>query len=113
MDCESLRRLEIGPYSFSDYYIFELKNLPSLDTIMIGKIHDDSMIVGRSYNFYYSSLYIRGMILMMYFELLDLPKLQSFMIGDHAFEGSIETVLESINKNRTFDRNRSSIIKNH
>ena len=97
MDCESLRRLEIGPYSFSDYYIFELKNLPSLDTIMIGKIHDDSMIVGRSYNFYYSSLYIRGMILMMYFELLDLPKLQSIMIGDHAFVGSIETVLESIN----------------
>lgn len=97
MDCDSLRRLEIGRYSFSDYYNFELKNLPSLHTIRIGYIAMDRIIAGYSSNFYYTSLYIRGMILMMYFELLDLPKLQSFMIGDHAFEGSIETVLESIN----------------
>ena len=113
INCDSLRRLEIGPYSFSDYSNFELKNLPSLDTIMIGKIHDVSLIIGRSYNFYFSSLCIRGMKLITYFELLDLPKLQSIMIGDHAFEDSLETVLESIKKNIRFDRSRSSIIASH
>ena len=113
MDCDSLKRLEIGKYSFSDYGQFELKNLPSLQTIRIGYIAMDRMTVGSSSNFYSCSLYIRGMKLTIYFELLDLPKLQSIMIGDHAFVGSIETVLESNNKNRTFDRNRSSIIKNH
>ena len=97
MDCYSLRRLEIGKYSFSDYYNFELKNLPSLHTIRIGFIAVDKMTLGYSNNFHGGSLYIRGMILMMYFELLDLPKLQSIMIGDHAFESSKETVLESIN----------------
>ena len=39
-NCSSLVSLEIGPYSFSDYYVFELKGLPSLKSIIIGDAYD-------------------------------------------------------------------------
>ena len=55
LNCESLESIEIGEYSFSDFGgEFELKNLTQLQSIQIGSI-------GRSsYNFYNSSLVIRG-----------------------------------------------------
>ena len=55
LNCESLESIEIGRYSFSDFGgNFELKNLPQLKLIQIGKIGF------RSYNFYNSSFVIRG-----------------------------------------------------
>ena len=55
LNCESLKSIQIGAYSFSDFGgEFELKNLPQLQSIQIG-------IIGRkSYNFYGSSFVIRG-----------------------------------------------------
>ena len=55
LNCESLESIEIGEYSFSDFGgEYELKNLTQLQSIHIGSI-------GRSsYNFYNSSLVIRG-----------------------------------------------------
>ena len=55
LNCESLKSIQIGQYSFSDYAgEFELKNLPQLQSIQIGTI-------GRkSFNFYWSSFVIRG-----------------------------------------------------
>lgn len=55
-NCESLKTIEIGIFSFSDCSGgFGLKNLPSLQSIKIGTI-------GRkSYNFYRSSFIIRSM----------------------------------------------------
>ena len=52
LNCVELESVEIGRYSFSDYgELFELKNLPKLETIRID-----------SYNFYYSSFVIKGII---------------------------------------------------
>ena len=63
MNCDELKSIEIGSYSFSDYAGgFELKNLPKLSTIKIGEIRS------ASFNFCGSSFVIRGkidMILLM------------------------------------------------
>ena len=57
LNCDELESIEIGEYSFSDYAgEFELRNLPSLSTIKIGKIGRDSA------NFYYSSFVIKGIL---------------------------------------------------
>ena len=57
LSCDELKSIEIGRFSFSDYGGgFELKNLPKLSTIKIGKIGSDS------FNFYYSSFEIKGVI---------------------------------------------------
>ena len=57
LNCIELKSIEIGRYSFSGYSgSFELKNLPKLETIKIGEIGNDS------YNFYYSSFVLKGII---------------------------------------------------
>ena len=57
LNCIELESFEIGRYSFSDYGGgFELKNLPKLSTIIIGDIDNDS------FNFYYSSFVLKGII---------------------------------------------------
>ena len=63
LNCGGLESIEIGEYSFCDYGGgFELKNLPKLSTIKIGRIGS------RSFNFWSSSFEIKGttdMILLM------------------------------------------------
>ena len=57
LNCNELESIEIGRYSFSDYGGgFELRNLPKLSTIKIGKIGSYSS------NFRYSSFVIKGII---------------------------------------------------
>ena len=57
LNCESLKSIEIGEFSFSDFGgQFELKNLPSLQSIQIGTIGSWSR------NFYYSSFVIRSIL---------------------------------------------------
>ena len=60
LNCESLKSIQIGEFSFSDFAgDFELKNLPQLQSIQIGT-------VGRySNNFYWSSFVIRGIELIL------------------------------------------------
>ena len=61
LNCESLESIEMGEYSFSDFAgNIELKNLPRLQSIQIDTIGNDS------YNFYNSSLVIRGIELILY-----------------------------------------------
>ncbi len=48
-DCELLRELKIGRYSFSDYSVCEIENVPSLEVIEMGELNEES------YNFYYAS----------------------------------------------------------
>ena len=56
-NCDELKSIEIGRYSFSDYCgSFELINLPKLESIKIGEIGSNS------YNFYGSSFEIKGII---------------------------------------------------
>ena len=57
LNCIELESIEIGGYSFNDYGGgFELKNLPKLSTIKIGRINS------WSGNFYYCSFVIKGII---------------------------------------------------
>ena len=55
LNCESLKSIQIGQFSFSDFAgEFELKNLPQLQSIQIGTIGSESD------NFHDSSFVIRG-----------------------------------------------------
>ena len=55
LNCDLLESIEIGEYSFCDFAgDFELKNLPSLQSITIGKMDFPSNC------FYFSSFVIRG-----------------------------------------------------
>ena len=57
LNCESLKSIEIGEFSFADFAgQFELKNLPSLQSIQIGTIESYSR------NFWHSSFVIRGIL---------------------------------------------------
>ena len=65
LNCESLESIEIGQYSFRKYGEFELKNLPQLQTIQIGKLANFSAHNTWSYNFYFSSFVIRGIDILL------------------------------------------------
>ena len=55
LNCKSMKSIQIGQYSFSDYAgEFELDNLPQLQSIQIGTIGSESN------NFFGSSFVIRG-----------------------------------------------------
>ena len=56
LNCESLELIQIGEFSFSDFGgDFELKNLDSLQSLMIGIMGSESA------NFYYSSFIVQGL----------------------------------------------------
>ena len=77
LNCESLESIQIGNYSFSDYYgEFELLNLPQLQSIQIGTVGNDS-----SYNFYWSSFVIRGIELILNIVMIRSSKSTIHYIG--------------------------------
>ena len=41
-NCERLRELKMGRYSFSDYSVCEIENVPSLEVIEVGELNEDS-----------------------------------------------------------------------
>ena len=53
-NCDTLKELKIGRYSFSDYSLIEIENVNSLELIEIGEI--DKV----SYNFFYISLELKS-----------------------------------------------------
>ena len=53
-NCERLRELKMGCYSFSDYTVCEIENVPSLEVIEMGELN------GYSYNFFYASLELKS-----------------------------------------------------
>ena len=53
-DCERLRELKIGCYSFSDYSVCEIENVPSLEVIEMGELNE------LSYNFFFASLELKS-----------------------------------------------------
>ena len=53
-DCERVRELKIGRYSFSDYTVCEIENVPSLEVIEMGELNKGS------HNFYYASLELKS-----------------------------------------------------
>ena len=55
-NCERVRELKMGCYSFSDYSVCEIENVPSLEVIEMGELDEDS------FNFYYASLELKSEI---------------------------------------------------
>ena len=53
-NCERLRELKMGRYSFSDYSVCEIENVPSLEVIEMGELNE------LSFNFCYSSLELKS-----------------------------------------------------
>ena len=53
-NCERLRELKIGRYSFSDYSVCEIENVPSLEVIEMGELDEES------YNFCLASLELKS-----------------------------------------------------
>ena len=53
-NCERLRELKIGRYSFNDYAVCEIENVPSLEVIEMGELKRDG------YNFRYASLELKS-----------------------------------------------------
>ena len=53
-NCPKLKSLKIDGYSFSDYTVCEIENVPALETVEIGDLN------GWSNNFYYASLELKG-----------------------------------------------------
>ena len=53
-NCERLRELKMGRYSFSDYSVCEIENVPSLEVIEMGELNE------ASYNFSYASLELKS-----------------------------------------------------
>ena len=53
-DCEKLKELKMGHHSFSDYFVCEIDNLPSLEVIEMGELNEDSV------NFYQASLELKS-----------------------------------------------------
>ena len=53
-NCEGLRELKMGRWSFSDYSVCEIENVPSLRVIEMGELNEWSSC------FYYASLELRS-----------------------------------------------------
>ena len=53
-NCDALKELKIGRYSFSDYSLIEIENVNSLELIEIGDMNN------WSHNFYYASLELKS-----------------------------------------------------
>ena len=53
-NCDALKELKIGRYSFSDYSVIEIENVNSLELIDIGDMNN------WSDNFYYASLELKS-----------------------------------------------------
>ena len=53
-NCERLRELKMGRYSFSDYTVCEIENVDSLEVIEMGELHE------WSHNFRYASLELKS-----------------------------------------------------
>ena len=94
LNCELLESIEIGECSFCDFAgQFELRNLPALQSIQIGEI---SEVANYFSSFLHNSFVIRGIIMTSIIECVDLPNLLSITLGDHVFDWSLSTIIESI-----------------
>ena len=53
-DCERVRELKMGRHSFSDYFVCEIENAPSLEVVEMGQLDE------YSYNFCHASLELKS-----------------------------------------------------
>ena len=53
-NCDALKELKIGGFSFSDYRVIEIENVNSLELIEMGEVNN------RSFNFLFASLELKS-----------------------------------------------------
>ena len=53
-NCERVRELKMGRFSFSDYSVCKIENVPSLEVIEMGELNENS------YNFCHASLALKS-----------------------------------------------------
>ena len=53
-DCERVKELKMGRYSFSDFAVCEIDNVASLEVIEMGEVKE------WSFNFYFASLELKS-----------------------------------------------------
>ena len=53
-NCERVRELKMGRYSFNEYSVCEIENVPSLEVIEMGELNE------KSFNFNYASLELKS-----------------------------------------------------
>ena len=53
-DCEQLKELKMGRYSFSDFSVCEIANVPSLEVIEMGELNESNS------NFFFASLELKS-----------------------------------------------------
>lgn len=87
-DCERLRELRIGCYSFKYYSVCEIQNATSLEVIVMGVLACESLC------FCYSSLELKGENHREE-SRIGLPKLKSLLLGGSAFSMCHSIVMES------------------
>ena len=87
-DCDALRELKIGRWSFYEYGVCEIDNLPSLETIDIG-----DMVISSD-NFHYASLELKSESEKREWEI-DMPQLKLVVIGNGVFSYGKLAVFES------------------
>ena len=100
MNCNKLESISIGKYSFSDYSgEFELLNLPELQSISIGDMNSNS------YNFYSASLFEINSNIIIKVCNIDMPNLESVILGAYSFHSVLEIVFDGRNifKNSSLD----------
>ena len=92
LNCNKLESISIGKYSFSDYSgEFELLNLPELQSISIGDMNSNS------YNFYSASLFEINSNIIIKVCNIDMPNLESVILGAYSFHSVLEIVFDGRN----------------
>lgn len=89
-DCSSVKELVVGFYSFSDYMICAIENVPSLEVISMG----DLVREHKSWCFLFASLELKSCGGFRR-SSVDLPSLKYLLFGRDAFYNCNRLVLES------------------
>ena len=87
-NCERLRELRIGFYSFSNYVVCEIENVDRLEVIEMGELSEMSL------GFHSASLELKSKVDVKQLRI-DLPSLKSLLFGDCTFSGCSRAAFES------------------
>ena len=86
-DCERLKELKIGRFSFSDFSRCSITDVRSLEVVEIGDLNE------RSYNFYNAMLVLRSIFSCLSL-CVDAPHLRSLVLGRECFHDCCDAVFQ-------------------
>lgn len=86
-DCERLKELKIGRFSFSDFSRCSITDARSLEVVEIGDLNE------RSYNFYNATLVLESGFRCLS-SFVDAPHLRSLVLGRECFDDCCDAVFQ-------------------